>query len=387
MILDYLSTLSPEKFDAVFPFEPVNRPDITSVDWLRCTNTKIDLFHNFVKKFHDLLYGVGFRFVDTGRGKHGYNHCWEIRFHDQSCGLILADSLNSMGGLFELSGVGCQVLQARWDLWQMFVAGLNEHLFKIKRLDVACDFKGSLWDMYGKNMIDVSRFVRHGGLTIGNGRGAKPAVNLVGDWLEIVSEGLRSNEYCPQFQATNGLTINVGSSTSANSWCIYEKGKQLAGKNPDRHDGSLYGWIRFERRFTSGRGRSEVVIPFDFAVMPDQAIVYNCEGFKDFIQDWEFYQESKGVMQPAASLDSDIDLERVGLSKKVNVKRSALHVARQSGRFFKTLDLCGIDVLEFVQLVKKSQPTKGFEPDMYQPFDVTPAEDIMNYLRDYYNED
>lgn len=376
MILNYLLDIPSEDYSPAWDFVPTERPVYSSVDWLTATNPKIDRFHSFIKKFMPMMRSYGFSFEDSGKGMNGYTHYWKITMDGDLVGHICADALDKMGGMFQLTGAGCQWLQARWDLWCMLVAGLNQYGFVNKRLDVAVDCVGSVWDEFGVTIVDFCRSYRAGMFTIGSGCGVKPGHSLVGDWMDLV---LEDKAYDPKAQCPNGLTLNIGLSTGVNSWCIYEKGKQLAGKNPERYDGSLNGHVRIERRFRSGSGRGQVVIPWDFAVSPDSAFVYNCSGVDSFVNRWLDFQRESGVdLSPVAS--SDLELERVGLTKGVSIKKTALHVAQQSSRFFKTLEMIGVDVLDFVNLVKHKECNKGFNLGLYQS-NFSDGGGVMDFLR------
>lgn len=381
MILDYLSTITLETFAPCHGLEFVpDRPVYASVDWLRSTNPKISRFHDFIAKFGPLLKGVGFNFHDTGRGMNGYTNCWHIHFEGEVVGNICADAMDKMGGQFELSGKGCQFLQVRWELWCALNAGLQEYGFRTKRLDIAADFKGSVWDEFNVNMLDVHRMVIDGDFRIGKGCGVVPGIRLNGDWSEIIDCRMGAQDYNPRKHCMSGLTIDIGASSSVNTWCLYEKGKERAGKNPDRYDGSLSSWIRFERRYASGSGRGKVEIPIDYALYPDRALIYSCSGVESFIDRWLAFQAVKGVKVPPVS-NHELDLNRVGLLQGVSIKRTALHVARQSARFFKTLEDIGVDALEFVNLVRRDEGVKGFSPDVYSSFNVSAGDDIMAFLR------
>ena len=381
MILDYLNTISLEKFQPSHNFDIVTeRPVYASVDWLRSTNPKINEFHAFIQKFMPLLRGVGFNFHDSGRGMNGYTNMWQIQYYGDVVGNICADALDKMGGQFELTGQGCQILQVRWDVWCLLNAGLQQYGFRTKRLDVCMDLKGSVWDKFGVNMLDVHSMVVAGDFRIGSGSGVSPRINFNGSWSEIVDKRMGPDDYNPKSHCLDGLTIDIGSRQSVNTWCIYEKGKQLAGKNPDRYDGSLSSWVRFERRYSSGSGRGKVEIPIEYAVYPDRALTYNCAGVESFVGKWLAFQASEGVDLAPVSTE-ELDLNRVGLLQGLNIKKTALHVARQSARFFKTLEVIGVDVLDFVNLVKHKECNKGFSPEVYESYSVSAGDDIMSFLK------
>lgn len=361
MILDYLNTITSQRFNPSVECLGVysDRPVYSHVDYLKATTPNQGDFQGFIKKFMPLLKGYGFNFYDRGCGFNGYDVSWFIQFNEENCGTICADSKGRMGGLFELTGKGCQVMQIRWDLWNRLVIGLSEFGLALTRVDVASDFKGKVWDKRGINMLDMARFVDKGMFKVGSGQGHVPTVQTVGPWLELIINKVK--DYKPLKHCLGGLTLNVGKSTSTSMFCIYEKGKQLAGKNPDRYDGSLSSWIRVERRFGRGSGRSERVIPHEFALYPDRALVYECAGLEEFVSDWLDFQSLEGVVFEPVSSES-VDMERVGHLKSVSLKRTAIHVGSQVGRFLRTLVELGIDLMDFCERVIHDNPTRGFDP-------------------------
>lgn len=375
--IDYISDIQANDFTPSFDFTPTPRPVDASVDWLRCTVKNIKHFHDFINKFLPFLKAHKFNFHDTGHGMNGYTQCWQILFKGQVVGHICVDALDKMGGMFELTGFGCQWLQVRWDLWCSLMAGFLQYGFKIARLDVCQDYRGSAWINYKCNILEIAERIDGGLFKMGKGTGKPAAVTFVGDWLKVVVDRMHYSEYIPTIHAPAGLTINVGGSQSVNKFVVYEKGKQMMGKNPEMYDGSLNDWIRIERRFTRGSGRSEVVIPFDFALCPDSAFVYNCEGLKSFNDAWTDYRKTLGIdIDPKESVD--LDFERVGLLKRVSLSKTALHVACQSSRFFRTLKLMGVSVVDFVDLIIHDDPSKGFDPALHN------SSDIMNVLNKKY---
>lgn len=369
MILSYLETFTTTKFESSLKnYDSVPVPLYTSVDWLTATNTNIGKFHDCIKKFSALLRGVGLTFVDSGHGFNGYTNCWYIQFNGRNCGSISADATNRMGGMLVLSGTGCQLLQTRWDAWQCLMTGLFEFGFNIKRLDVAADFRGALWHEYNCNILHIAKMVKNGLGVVGNGAGKKPKVQLIGDFLDIVVDAVKPGEYYPTIDAPNGCTINIGSSSSSNSWCIYEKGKQMNGKSDLMpYSGIMLNWIRIERRFSQGSGRAKSIIPFDFALYPDKAFVYKCDSMAKFLDDWIQFQEDNGV-SPSDNKPDDILLERVSIPNKVSFRKTAQHVASHSARFFRSLMVLKIDPMDFVNRIVHDETTKGFCPDLNGDF-------------------
>ena len=376
MILEYLKDIKAEHYQSRASWLQgvqvvTDRPVKTEVDWFRCTNTSLKQFQACMKKFTPLLVGHGFNFVEMERGMGNYSMAYQIQWHGQVCGSICADPTegeSNIGGMFDLSGGGCKVMQSRLDLFCHLVAGLSEYGFKIKRLDVAADFTGDLWKKYKVNILNMNDAVQAGMFSTGK-CGPQPVVSLVGDFSELLSQRMGPDDYVPTVHALSGCTINVGKRTSCSSWCIYEKGKQLAGRNPDDDDRSLFDWIRVERRFAQGSGRSKKVIPFEFAIYPDKAIVYQCEGFDKFLQDWDTFRNNNGF-EVVRSKPSDIVLERASMVAGVGFKRSAIHASQHAARFLRSLVMLNIDPMDWVRRAMHEKPVKGFCADYHQDFSL-----------------
>lgn len=376
MILAYLNDIKAEHYQSRASWLKgvkvvTDRPVKTEVDWLRCTNTRLKDFHDFIRKFSPLLVGHGFKFVEMERGMLNYSKAYQIQWNERVCGSICADPTEgetNIGGMLDLTGAGCKVLQSRWDLWCHLVTGLMEYGFNVKRLDVAADFKGSLWMEYGFNILHFNDAVQAGMFSTGK-CGPDPAISLLGDFSKVLSQRMGADDYVPMVHAPGGCTINVGKRTSCSSWCIYEKGKQMAGKNPELYDTSMFDWVRVERRFAQGSGRSKKVIPFEFALYPDEAIVYQCQGFAKFLKDFDTFRNSKGfeVVTPATS---EVVLDRPSMGARVSFKRSAIHASQQAARFLRSLVLLDIDPMDWVKRAMHEKPVKGFCADYLQDFSL-----------------
>lgn len=376
MILAYLNDIKADHYQSRASWLKgvkvvTDRPVRTEVDWLRCTNTKLKDFHDFMHKFTPLLRGHGFNFVEMERGMGNYSKAYQIQFNERVCGAICADPTegsSNIGGMLDLTGAGCKVLQSRWDLWCYLVTGLMEYGFNIKRLDVAADFKGALWMQYKVNILHMNDAVQAGMFSTGK-CGPGPAISLLGDFSKVLSQRMGADDYVPMVHAPSGCTINVGKRTSCSSWCIYEKGKQLAGKNPDLCDTSMFDWVRVERRFSQGSGRSKKVIPFEFALYPDEAIVYQCQGFAKFLADWDDFRADNGF-EVVSSKPSDVVLDRASMVAGVNFKRSAIHASQHAARFIRSLVMLNIDPMDWVKRAMHEKPVKGFCADYLQDFSL-----------------
>ena len=378
MILSYLSTVKAEKFFTGHDFLDeivTHRPVHTSIDWYRATNTDLNKFQLAMKKFTPLLVGVGFNFVKLDRGLGNYPMAYQIQFNGRVCGSICADDADlddgNIGGMFDLTGAGCQLLQGRWDLWIALVVGLMDFGFNIKRLDVAADFKGSIWDEYKVNILSFNDLVNEGLLST-TSLGNKPDIGVFGSFSELMHKRIDSSTYDPKKHAVGGCTVNVGKRTSCSSWCLYEKGKEQAGKKPELYgdDRSLFSWIRIERRFSQGSGRSKKEIPYHFALCPDQAFIYECKGIEKFLKGWSDFQVSKGVDPDLVSDPEVVNLDRPSMAATVSLKRSLVHSTQQASRALRTMFDLGIDVQEWVKRAMGDETIKGFCSDFHQGFSL-----------------
>lgn len=392
MILDYIKKIDPVKFSPSHGMDCLTpEPVLTLVDYLRITNPDTHKFESFFRKFIPYLKGVGFDFVEVDKKINGYQKSWLISVFDTNVGYLCADE--RMGGMIDVTGRGCQLLQNNWALWCCFVSGIQEFDMRIKRVDIAADFKGSMWDDYGMNIVGISDLVSDGKFfSSTRAGGVKPSVNTFGDWLSV--RGKNASSYDPKVDCPDGLTINIGSKGSTKQWCIYEKGKQLAGVSASSiYDGSLNSWVRVERRLMSGSGRSAVEINCLSLVYPDEAFTLDCSGVRDFVDDWYDFKSDNGVVEVPVP-EVGLSFDRVGLTMGVCVKKTAIHVANQCGRFFKTLEDIGVDIVDFANIVRREEGLKGFDPSVYTQYlgaglngvsgASSAASELLGYLRSEY---
>lgn len=345
-----------------FDIEVPPRPEDAFVDWLRCTNTDINAFFEFTKYLLTRLKSMGFEVHDTGKGLSGYTHCFAITFNSERVGSICADALDKMGGLFELTGTGCSMLQAHWGHWCSLMYSLKISGFSITRLDVSYDFKGAAWYNYNKTIVDFLRLANSGKFSMG--RGPSPKITQNGDWTGLILGDCRS--YVP-WQEKEGLSFSVGTRSSINSILFYEKMKQLAGTGAfDTLTKVEASAVRAERRFTRGTGSSKVVIPFEFAIHCDDAFVYNCPGMQDFIREFKEWVSGRSDW----SAGSGIGFERIVKHQAKKVLKKTFWAANHAGRLIKTLLELSFSPGEIVSFLAAEDTIPGYIDNISEVSDI-----------------
>lgn len=344
------------------------KSSVAFIDWLRCTNTDIKSFYEFAKYAMCKLQKWGFEIFDTGRGMSGYTHCFAILLNGERVGCFAADALDKMGGMFELTGTGCNMLQTNWVEWCSMIFSLKTAGFNITRLDVSSDFKGVAWHNYNKNIVKVLKYVKDGGFRVGN-RGGMASIGTNGDWSDFIAGSKTSDTYVPALDCPAGLSFNVGKRDGVNSFIVYEKAKEMLGKGAFETLSAVdASWLRIERRFSRGTGRSKIVVPFEFCFMCDDAFFYNCEGLKSFV--WAFQNWLKGNGVDPHQFDSNIAVERVGMKQGKTLLRKAFWAGRHAGRLLATLIGLGFTAQWICDTLIADKPIDGFIDNLTDCDDV-----------------
>lgn len=342
---------------------PTSAPEYSGVDWLSCTIKDIKKFHTFAKYSIRKFKALGLVIHDTGRGRNGYDFCFSIMHKDELCGSYLADGSGRMGGMFELTGYGCKLLMSNWSEWCKLIFSLKDCGFCITRLDVCTDLRGEAWNSYSHNIVDFLHDAGSGMFAIGIGGGTPPVIGMPGDWYKVSAEGLDSCNYNPVVDCPSGLSVTIGKRSGANSFVIYEKGKEQFGKGMVPHLSETDArWIRVERRYGRGTGRSRVSIPFDFALMPDRSLTYNCKGFEAFMSDYYEFKNNRSF--PNGGGDDDFCLERIGYMNSVSLLRKAFHGAQSVGRLVRTMVDIGMSHTKIVSVLMGVKGIKGYVDDI-----------------------
>ncbi len=339
---------------------------ITQVDWLRVTNTDLA---NFDATMGDLLTdsgllahaGLDVRWKD--KGLHGYEKSAAIMIWKDNDYLTVgnigtSEQGRNKGGLLELTGTGCKVLQLEYPaLWLELFDLLQYHEWRISRCDVALDLSGEYCAANGYTVPKLFKQAVNDGLFQSDNLrnpNMKQSFNMAGDWSDLVVGNLTPETYDPVAHCPAGLTAYVGNRKSSDDYFrVYEKGKELLGKmaEPDSID---RGWIRIEHEMS--RKASGREIPLDVMLRPDH---YFCAGRANV----------RAIMD---KLRADQCLEQAQQWQRAQFKREKglllskkIHWARHSyGRLFRTLVEQGIEAEEIIDWLSRTDGLKEFVFDL-----------------------
>lgn len=125
----------------------------TSVDWLRATTNIMDDYYHFAKHAITACKDLGLVVTDLSKGHLGYTHSFAINIKSSDSDVLkrvgtLAFSPNILvgnnGGMFELTGSGCNIFQANFNAWYGLHIALIKTKLRITRIDLALDFKNNI---------------------------------------------------------------------------------------------------------------------------------------------------------------------------------------------------------------------------------------------------
>ena len=329
-------------------------------DYIRCTNTSTEHYQDFCSKAFPYFTKAGFDIVDTGHGLNGYPTAWVLKFEGAVAGHFCV--CDRMGGLFELTGFGCRLVQANWDEWRKLTWSLCTLGFKLTRLDISVDFAGYDWFHYDVTLPEILNLAKTESMFSVGRAFITPKINTYGDWSDLSCGSIGVSDYNPSVHAPAGLTFDVGKRGGHNQFVVYEKGKEQVGrklvKSLTEVEASA---VRIERRFGRGSaGKTRVEIDWNFAVLFDEAFVYNCVGLEKFLNDFVAF---KGGRNPPAK--KGIKIERIVKVQSNSLVKKAFHSMQQSGKFINTLIHMGFSS-DFVVnlLINKDKLVEGFVDDL-----------------------
>ena len=347
---DFFNALSFDFCDSA----SIPQPKYAFCDWLKCTQPDPDMFQDFCSKAFPYFKNAGFEIFDSGKGTNGYTHCYAITMNGERAGCFACS--DKMGGLFELTGKGCALIQARWEEWVKLTWSLSTLQFRITRLDVSVDLKGYDWFRYGVTVPQLLyKATKEDMFVLGSGAGARPSIAQFGDWSGQNAGDWSREDYDPYEHAHGGLTFNIGKITSANQFCVYEKMKEQLGKKlvkvADRVDVSS---VRIERRFGRGTGDSKVVIIWDFALKLDEALTANCAGLEKFLSEFGDFSDTDLEVKKEG-----LAVTRVGSYIKNKVLKKAYWLSVQGGKCVNTLLRLDFSPEEIIRMIVN--PDKGID--------------------------
>ncbi|MFZ1342925.1 replication initiation factor domain-containing protein [Thiothrix eikelboomii] len=366
-----------------------NQDSITALDWLRLTTNDLKSYRETMGELTTslepgvvaqddqctgILEEAGMQVHWTEKGLHGYDTSASIKIWRDNDYLTVghiaySEGGRNKGGLFELTGVGCKVLQLEYPaLWLELYNVLMLAEWRISRVDIALDLSGDYAKEHGYTVPLLFKQAKTEGLFKSDSQRnplMKQTFKPEGDWTPLLFEGVTPETYDPLKDCPAGLTAYIGNRKSSDDFFrIYEKGKQLLGAmaEPESVD---RGWIRIEHEMSrKATGRT---IPLDVMLRPDE---YFCAGrshvrfimeqlraHRDLqaIQSWQRaqFKREKGLL----------------LSKKV-------HWARHTyGRLLRTLQDKGFSDSEIIDKLSRTSGLKEFVFDLVE--EATPAEMML----------
>lgn len=366
-----------------------NQESITALDWLRLTtndpknyrDTMSDLTTHpeqgvIAQDDHctGILEEAGMKVHWTEKGLHGYDHSASIKIWKDNDYLTVGNIAYSeggqnKGGLFELTGVGCKVLQLEYpQLWLELYHVLMLSDWRISRVDIALDLSGDYAKENGYTVPLLFKQAKNEGWFKSDAQRnplMKQTFTTAGDWSDLACGNISSEAYDPIKDCPAGLTAYIGNRKSSDDFFrVYEKGKQLLGAmaEPESID---RGWIRIEHEMS--RKASGRKIPLDVMLRPDEyfcagrskvrCIMEQLRAHRDLqaIQSWQRaqFKREKGLL----------------LSKKV-------HWAKHTyGRLLRTLQDKGFSDSEIIDKLSRTSGLKEFVFDLVD--DATPAEIML----------
>lgn len=350
--------------------------NLTAIDWLRVTTNDYKNYAGAIPDIEGILAECDMKITWKDKGFHGYDKSasitlWKDNDYLTVGNLACSEDGNNKGGLLELTGTGCKVLQIEHpELWLELYSVLAFSEWRISRIDVALDLPGeyALANNYTVPML-LWRSKMVEGL-FNSDRNRNPDMKLsfamAGDWTDLnilfTHQGYNPLQHCP-----GGLTLYVGKRGKSDDFFrVYEKGKELLGKmaEPEAIDRA---WVRIEHEMTrSGTGRN---IPLDVMLRPD---VYWCAG-RSGVRGILNKLRADKAMQEAQSWKRDMFKREKGLmlSRKI-------HWAKHTyGRLVRTLFEKGLTPEEICGLLEKELGLKEFIFDLAD--EVPTAETILQW--------
>lgn len=390
-----------KKYLIELPKNPIHaavQPDgmqVTMVDWLRVTTNDLEAFAGAwgdMEGMWGILNCAGFDIKwKQGKGLHGYTESasimlWKDNDYLTVGHLAYAETGQNKGGMLELTGTGCKVLQVEYPaLWLELYEVLTYNNWRISRVDIALDLSGAYCHEYRYTVPKFFLNTKKADLFKSDANRnpkMKAAVEPCGDWSDITVGDIAINDYDPLQHCPAGLTFYVGSRKSSDDFFrVYEKGKEILGKQAEPESVDR-GWIRIEHEMS--RKASGRTIPLDVMIRPDE---YFCAGRSHVRTLMDAVRQDRELKQIESWQREQFKREKsLMLSRKV-------HWARYTyGRTVRTLIEKGLTPEQIVEVLARESGLKEFVFDLIDyasddenlidpdaPDDLCDASDFIDY--------
>lgn len=314
----------------------------TTIDWLRVTVRDYKSFRASLIQLTELLGDADITLKRRGFGLYFYEQSATLNIWKDNQNLVVGNVCHTPegkneGGLFELSGVACDLLQTHYPLlWVKLYELLTLFNWSITRVDVALDLEGEYATQQGLTLpMILDRTVKDNlfASDFQKNPNTKLSYEPRGDWTDFISRNLQPSDYNPLKHCPAGLTLYVGSRKHSDDFFrTYEKGKEILGRMPEPENIDR-GWVRIEHEMT--RKSSNRVIPLEVMLNPDEYFCAGRSGIRQILDDLRTYRELKHQK----------DWRRELFTKKKLLKLSAKihHAKRSYGRLVRTLLSLGFE--------------------------------------------
>lgn len=349
--------------------------NITLIDWLRITTSSLECFKNTYSELegeHGLLTTAGIDIKWSDKGLHGYEESAVLQISNDKERLTIGHIATSekggnRGGMLELSGVGCKILQLEYpELWEELHGLLVRYEWRITRTDIALDLSGEYCKENGLTVPKLFRAAVDDGL-FKSDKTKNPnmvqSVAMAGDWSPLVVGSVTVDSYNPLEHCHGGLTGYIGNRKSSDDFFrIYEKGKEILGKEAGAK-GIDRGWVRIEHEMK--RAGSKRVIPLNVMINPDK---YFCSSRSKVREIMHQLRESFRMQK----VDNP-HIERFKTEKGLLLSKK-IHWARFSyGRLIRTLANEGKTLEEIFSDLARKNGLKEFVYDIGESPQYDPA--------------
>ena len=352
------------------PIVAAIQPDgqqVTMVDWLRLTINDLDAFQATMGDLADeggILSEAGMDVQwKQGKGLHGYSESasiviWKDNDYMTVGNLAYSEQGQNKGGMFELTGAGCKVLQVEYPvLWLELYSLLSYHDWRISRVDIALDLAGAYCLAQGYTVPKLMRDADENDLfksDLNKNPNFVPEIQQAGSWTKLMTGRITPDDYDPLVHCPGGLTFYVGSRSGSDDFFrVYEKGKEILGKQAEPESVDR-GWVRIEHEMS--RKASGRVIPLDVMIRPDE---YFCAGRSNVRAIMEAVRKDRELKQIQSW-----QREQFKKEKSLMLSRKVYWARHTYGRTVRTLIDKGLTADQIIDALAREAGLKEFVFDL-----------------------